>query len=679
MRLIFPLVALPLFGIALRIHDVGGLPTMTVPQSCGATSDGSQSLDFQGVAANGRITARVRIWSDSVRKLSYLETWQFDSTSVRSSGSVWFDTAGLPVRYVSRFARGAQIVSLGVERIDSTLVITRDSTRTVVAARAGGILTPEQYSATTIMLVAQCAWHQTGRTFVTARGDTLRIREATSARLTRRGARPKVVTLYALSVPGWNAYYTKVWLDEQGQFFATRFLNAADLVLPSVWKEGATELLLAGGRAAEPRMRATAQAAGQRPPAGIAIVNATVLDVERGQATPGMSILVRGSRIERIQPDSTFSAPPGALRVDAKGATVMPGLWDLDDRQPDLESDVTARRRLASGVTSIHMLFADTIFTPVIVRRIESGSLAAPRLFPACVLDGWYPDSLPGAVPARRTARGQVRDTVEVRRLLRRCAALGMGWAMLNDNLPADLTQFAIREARRLRMKITGNRLRGRSTRELLDAGFDHFEHSLQVVASFVEHDADSAAWLLHRRGGINPFWSAGSALAQLDLRSDEVQRVITTMAQRRIGTRSTLCVYPPVNRGAPHDTTWDRQAFAKLQELMLHLYRAGAPVYAATDGACPLVTELELLHAAGLSTAELLRMATIEAAAVLNRQGDLGSVAVGKLADLLLVDGDPLASITALRNVRAVMKGGILYTDLVALRAELPLLLPNR
>lgn len=392
-----------------------------------------------------------------------------------------------------------------------------------------------------------------------------------------------------------------------------------------------------------------------------------------------MSVLVKGSLIERIEPDATFKVPQGAVRVDARGATLMPGLWDLDDHEPDLDYDGDTRRRLAGGVTSTQSLFGDTTFTPEIVRRIDEGRVAAPRLFPGCVLDGWYPDSVPGAVPGRRDARGQVRDTSDVLHLLRRCAALSMHWAMLNDNLPQGLTSTAIREARRLGMKITGNRLRGRTATELIDAGYDHFEHSLQVVASFVESDSNAVAWLLHRRGGINPFWSSGPGLAHLDLRSPDIQRVVTLMARRRIGTKSTLCVYPPVNRGAPHDTTWDRASFAKLQELLLILHRAGAPVYAATDGACPLVQELELLQAAGFSAPELLRMATLDAATVVNRDRDLGSVAVGKRADLILIDGDPLASIAALRNVRSVLKDGALYSDLTTLRAELPMLLPSR
>jgi imidazolonepropionase-like amidohydrolase len=91
------------------------------------------------------------------------------------------------------------------------------------------------------------------------------------------------------------------------------------------------------------------------------------------------------------------------------------------------------------------------------------------------------------------------------------------------------------------------------------------------------------------------------------------------------------------------------------------------------------LVAELELLQAGGFSARELLTMATLTAASVVGRDGDLGSVTVGKRADLVLVDGDPLTDLTTLRKVRAVIRDGTLYSDMDKLRAELPLLLPRR
>lgn len=415
-------------------------------------------------------------------------------------------------------------------------------------------------------------------------------------------------------------------------------------------------------------MRVTAEALGRRSEAGVVIMNTAVLDVERGTTRSGMTVFIKDSTIHAIEPGGACVAPPGVLTIDGRGFVLLPGLWDLDDRAPDPEFDASGRRRLAAGVTRVQHVAAGTLFTPLTSRRIAGDGQVGPRLFMACTLDGWYPDNVNGAVPDRRTARGQVRDTSAVRPTLQACARHGMRWAMRNDNLPAALVRVAIEEARRLGMRVTGNRLRGWTSEELIAAGLDHFEHSLQVGASFVEHDSSANAWWRHQRGGINPFWTGGAALSQLDLSAPAVTDLVRAMAERRIGTRSTLCVYPPVNRVAPHDTTHDRVSFTKLQELMKVLHHAGAPIYAATDGACDAAAELALLHAGGIGAADLIRIATIEAAAAVGVEHQPGSVAVGKLADVILVEGDPVADLSALRRIVAVMKHGVLYSDMPAL-----------
>jgi len=648
-------------------------------ESCGPLPSAGDTLVLKGMAANGRELLALRIWSDRVGRLSYVQTGRMDSADVRSAGTVWLDQAGLPVRYSRRDVEGSDILTDSVERTESGVMTVRNGARTTAnIVDPAGALIPDRWGAVTVMLLAQCAWHQPGRAIRTYRGDTIRLREALTVRV-RRDTASKTLTLFQLTGRGLNSYYTKVWLDEQGQFFATRFLDGADIFVPAAWRNSAMELLIAGGRAAEPQMKSTADAVASRPTRGIVITNARVLDVERGRTTPRMSVFVQGSVIRKVSPDSEFSAPSGSTLLDAKGATLMPGLWDLDDKEDPIDSDGRGRRRLSEGVTTVRMLFADTVFSPMTARRIDDGAQLGPRMILGCSLDGWYPDTVASASPQRRRAGGQVRRTADVDRVVNRCAGLGMRWIMLSDNLPRALTGPAIERAHRLGLRVTGEQLRGRSTSDLVAAGYDQFEHLLQPLSSFVSSDRDSVAWLLHRRGGITTFWVNGAELARLDLHSPTMRQLIATMAQKQIGVTTTLCVYPPINRGQPHDTTWDRAAQAKLQEFAIVLHRAGVPVLVATDGACALQTELALLSAAGFTNSELLSMATIGASRAVGQERDFGSIAVGKRADLVLIDGDPLANLSSLKNVTAVMKDGILYSNVDSLRADRPFLLPRR
>jgi imidazolonepropionase-like amidohydrolase len=171
------------------------------------------------------------------------------------------------------------------------------------------------------------------------------------------------------------------------------------------------------------------------------------------------------------------------------------------------------------------------------------------------------------------------------------------------------------------------------------------------------------------------------------------MKSLIGTMARRRIVADPTLVVFegllvgengvlspayapfvgtlpPAVERGfrqggfaVPPDLTRAdyRASFAKLQDLVGALHHAGVPIVAGTDGDGPeLVRELELYVAAGLTTGEALASATIVPAALVGAERQTGSIQVGKVADLVLVDGNPEVHISDLRQTRIVMMDGI-------------------
>jgi len=176
--------------------------------------------------------------------------------------------------------------------------------------------------------------------------------------------------------------------------------------------------------------------------------------------------------------------------------------------------------------------------------------------------------------------------------------------------------------------------------------------------------------------GGAALFWSSGRALADLDLETPAVRQVVDLLVQRRLPMGTSLCVYPPINRNMrAHDTTWDAASFEKLREYVGLLHRAGASFVVGTEGVCSLSRELQLLSESGFTNAELLALVTIGAARFAERNREVGSIAVGKHADVILIDGDPLARLADLDRIRMVMHDGVLYRDLPALQAPLAFL----
>ena len=618
--------------------------------ACGAGLPTGDTAQFVGLAGPGRRVAKLQLWSPAPNHLSYLEAWRSDSVSYRWSGDIDVGGDGTPRQFTAmRWENGVVRNTETVRRVGDSAVVERDGRRTATRLGAGDVPIPALRPSPVYAVLAQCALHRSDRQLLTDRFGSLRVRRAGAITLWKSGRR-EAVTLFAVSADS-NSDITRLWLDARGRFFATSDADGlSDMLLPFDQPSDMDELMSAEVLASEPRMRETARLLGETHAGGIAFVHARIIDVERGQALEKMSVLVRGARISAIVPDSAFTAPSSVTIVDVSGKTLVPGLWDVGQHRTNGPSwamtDANTRRLLSRGVTSIQEMEGDTIYTPLLARRIETGQQVGPRIFPACTMDGWYPDSVRGAVPQRLGRHGQVRDSSEVRRLVRRCASLGVRLFMLNDNLPRDLTLLAIAEAHAAGIRVTGDALRGRSTRDLLVAGFDEFAHVFQAVSPFVDAAGDSAAWLLHRHGGISSFWNSKSVFPQLDLAAAPIQEMVAQLAKRHVVLQTTLCVYPPVNRNPGHDTTWDRASFAKLQEFTLLVHRAGVPLLPSTDSACPITREMELLHDIGFEN-----------------------------ADLIVCDGDPLARIGDLAQLSMDVKNGVLYRDLQALRADLPFL----
>jgi hypothetical protein len=230
---------------------------------------------------------------------------------------------------------------------------------------------------------------------------------------------------------------------------------------------------------------------------------------------------------------------------------------------------------------------------------------------------------------------------------------------------------------------------------EAIDAGYDEITHIYFVMMEAMPDDVVATS------NGMNRFAGTGRYAKDVDLHAKPMAGLIHTMADRKIACDPTLVVAeslfvpengdlspaysayvgvlpPATERGfrqggfaVPSDLTREdyRKSFAKLSALVTEMHRAGILIVAGTDGSgLELVRELELYVAAGFTPAEALQAATIAPARLLGVDKETGSIAIGKTADLVLVEGDPSKRIGDLRNTRTVMMGGKLM-DADALR----------
>src|ERR1051326_4605344 len=341
----------------------------------------------------------------------------------------------------------------------------------------------------------------------------------------------------------------------------------------------------------------------------IAITGATLVDGRGGPPVTDAVVVVKGERIAAVGTRTSVSIPAGAEVVDAKGLTLLPGLIDShfhidgDDPLPALY--------LSHGITSIRDP-GQWIEAYDVARKAAA---PVPRLF----LCGPHLDSPPAAYPADSYI---VRDADETRLAVNRFVEDGASAIKVYFRFSLALIKIAIDTAHARGVPVMGH-LEIVDARDAIAAGIDGIEHAT----------------------------SFGTAL--LPLREAEKYRQATlAVFERQAGDKDTTQVHV--------------HAFKQMEAFVGLAKKAGAKVVVGSHSDVPHAKrgwayqrELELLIEAGLTPMEAIVAGTMENARYFRIQDRLGSVEAGKLADLVLVAGDPLKDISNMRRVQRVMLNG--------------------
>jgi imidazolonepropionase-like amidohydrolase len=384
----------------------------------------------------------------------------------------------------------------------------------------------------------------------------------------------------------------------------------------------------------------------------VAIVGATLIDGRGGPAIQDAVVIVRGDRIAEVGTRTSVKIPLGAEVIEANGLTLLPGLIDShfhidgDDSLPALY--------LSHGVTSLR----DPGQWIEAYRAARNASAPVPRLF----LCGPHLDSPPPAYPADSYI---VRDADETRLAVNRFINDGASGIKVYYRLPLALIKVAIETAHARGVPVMGH-LEIVDARDAINAGIDGIEHATSFGTALLplrEAEKYRQAILADnnaRREGRYQVWN------NIDLSTPQARALFKLIADRGVVVSPTLAVFE--RQSGDRDTSAIHvHGFKQMEAFVGLAKKAGAKVVVGSHSDVPHAKkgwayqrELELLVESGLTPMEAIVAGTSENARYFHIEDRLGSVEAGKLADLILIDGDPLRDISKMRRIKRVMMNGV-------------------
>jgi imidazolonepropionase-like amidohydrolase len=426
--------------------------------------------------------------------------------------------------------------------------------------------------------------------------------------------------------------------------------------------------------------------------AAIALQHARVIDGTGASARENQTLLISGGKIAAMGDAASVAIPAGARTLDLTGYTLIPGLVGMHDHMyypapngppamyPEHASSFP-RLYLAAGVTTIRTTGSVETYTDLEVKSlVDGGRMAGPKMH----ITGPYLEGAGAFTPQMH----QLKDAADATRTVEFWIAQGVTSFKAYMHITPDELSAAAKAAHAKGLKVTGH-LCSIGFREAAALGIDNLEHGLVVDTEFYSAKKPGECPV--------PGDAAREMADKLDVASEPVQAMIRDLVSRRVAITSTLPVFeafvpgrPPLDTRILNSMTLDARAaylraranvsdgaaraywpalFKKEMQFELAFVRAGGTLLAGLDptGNGAVLAgfgdqrEVELLVEAGFTPLEAIQIATSNGARFLGADA-IGTLAVGKAADVVVIKGDPSSSIADINKVELVFKDGIGY-----------------
>jgi imidazolonepropionase-like amidohydrolase len=412
------------------------------------------------------------------------------------------------------------------------------------------------------------------------------------------------------------------------------------------------------------------------PKGDLLIRNARLFDPRDLSVTAGMSVLVRGDRIIRVGPDADLKHSADAEIIDAQGRFLMPGLWDNHQHFSDIDGPLD----LANGVTSARDMANDTDSFLQRVARFDKGTELGPRVLKAGIIDGTGEFAGPTKMRVD-TAEQAIKDVDWY-------ADHGYAQIKIYSSVKPELVPIIADHAHARGLRVSGHVPAFMSARQFVEAGADEIQHINFIELNFLFPEVKETR-------NRDRFIKVAEHAREFTPDKPQVREFIEFLKQHHTVLDPTMDAFEGLFCGNPNVVTPGLQdiaprfppqvrrqllsgalevpkgkeaayqeAFPSMLRLLKALYDAGVTIIPGTDNLAGYMLhhELELYVRAGIPAGEVLRMATLTPALVMGVNKDRGVIAAGKLADMVLIDGDPTQDIRNINKIDTVIKGGKVY-----------------
>jgi enamidase len=415
----------------------------------------------------------------------------------------------------------------------------------------------------------------------------------------------------------------------------------------------------------------------------MALTNARVIDGTGAAPRERQTIVMRDGNIVGMGDSVRTPAPEGATAIDLTGRSVIPGLVMVHEHLyyptgPGVYGQLGesfARLYLAGGVTTMRTGGNTNGLMDInLKRQIDDGQQAGPAMdVTAPYLNG----------PNNLLQMHALKDADDARRQVAYWSEMGATSFKAYMQITRAELRASIEEAHTRGLKLTGH-LCSVTYAEAADLGIDNLEHGFMAATDFVTD----------KRPDVCPGQAAGQrTIAGLDETGDPFKTLLRKLVEKHVALTSTMTVFETFTPGRPMPPGLDvllpelkqqfEQAHARVEQNQQSLYKtllpngmalerafakAGGMLIAGTDptgagGVIPGYSnqrQIELLVEEGFTPLEAISIATLNGARYLGRDARIGTIAVGKQADLVVVNGDPSKTVADVRNVETVFKRGV-------------------